>query len=70
MILENMTSEVNVLKETCTQLDFKTAIQEEIMGHTRLIHKTRKKIAKCKSSIQDIDTNLKTLESIKFTINS
>lgn len=62
-----MKNETELLKEKCIELDFKTAIQEEIMEHTRLIHKTRKKIAKCKASIRDIDTNLKNLESIKFT---
>jgi hypothetical protein len=70
MIIENMTNEVDVLKEKCTQLDFKTAIQCELLDHTRLMQNTRKKIEKCKASIRDIDTNLKKLESIKFTISS
>jgi hypothetical protein len=65
-----MTNEVEILKERCTLLDFKTAIQGEIMEHTRLIRKTRKKIAKCNESILDIDTNLKALESFKITTRS
>lgn len=58
-----MRNKIEILEEKCLLLEFKTAIQGEIIEHTRLIGKTRKQIAECRASIRDIDKNLKHLKA-------
>jgi hypothetical protein len=60
-------SEIEILKEKCTLLDFRSAISDEITEHTRALMKTHTEIEKCNGSILDIDENLKKLNALTST---
>jgi hypothetical protein len=60
-----MENEIEFLKEKCLLLDFKTAIQGELMQHTAAIHEKQLEAANCEDCIRDIDKELKKLEAKK-----
>ena len=64
-----MKKEVEILKEKCLLLDFKTAIQAELIGHNKQINETKKKATLCKASIKDINKKLKRLEAMEKAVS-